>query len=90
VGRKIKKSTPEQASGWGTGNIGTCNVHGGKKLWTSRKVAREAARKMHEPGLRAYPCDARPDMWHIGHIPGPIRAGTEDPWPLSPRTPTWP
>lgn len=52
----------------------TCNVHG-KKSYTSRDLAKQASREMHDPGMREYRCDVEDGYWHIGHLPEPVRNG---------------
>lgn len=52
----------------------TCDVHG-KKSYTTRDLAKQASREMHDPGMREYRCDAEPDYWHIGHLPEKVRNG---------------
>lgn len=51
-----------------------CDKHG-KRSYTTRDLARQASREMHEPGMREYRCDAYEGYWHIGHLPEAVRNG---------------
>ena len=64
----------------------TCRRH--KKLtYPKRREAREAARRLHDKGVREYPCTEHPPCWHIGHIPPMVVRGelTADEWYDLPR-----
>jgi hypothetical protein len=52
--------------------IGTCE-HCGKGCWTSKKIAKAAARRNH-PGerLSVYECGR---WWHYGHLDYPVLRG---------------
>lgn len=56
-----------------TSNNGRCPTHQ-KILYPDRKTARHAARRYPGHRLNAYPCTTH-DGWHIGHLPGAVRAG---------------
>lgn len=56
------------------GYIGTCSICG-KRCYTSRKLAKRAARSIQgNRGKRmsAYACG---QWWHIGHLPDVVRRG---------------
>lgn len=55
-------------------HIGWCGEHG-KRLFTSRKSARRAARNLHGPALREYRCTMHEGWWHFGHLPQATRVG---------------
>jgi hypothetical protein len=40
-----------------------------KATWDSREAAEEFSRTNSMSGLRAFPCPAHPDNWHMGHGP---------------------
>lgn len=48
-------------------SIGVCGKHG-KKLFLSRKAARQFARLANIDGVNAYACDEQPGLWHLGHL----------------------
>lgn len=52
----------------------SCTRHG-KLTYSRRGDARSAARKLHDPGIREYPCSNHPGCWHIGHMPPPVKRG---------------
>lgn len=56
------------------GYLGHCAAHG-KQLYVSRKAARRTARRIHDSGLREYPCDVVAGCWHIGHLPKRVVKG---------------
>lgn len=46
----------------------------GKLLYTDRRRARKVARE-HHPHKNTYPCPIRPDLYHVGGLPGPVKQG---------------
>lgn len=52
-----------------------CPDHG-KRGYHSKKAAKRA-RRMHHPGqqMDEFPCEFRPGLWHLGHLPDPIKQG---------------
>jgi hypothetical protein len=60
-----------------SGSVGWCEVHE-KLLYTSRKLAKEAIRRLHGKGMTRYLCEAHEGarLWHIGHLPYSVRVGT--------------
>ena len=55
------------------GEIATCAC--GKRMYTSRKGAKAAARQLGYQKCSAYRCQMDPDYWHIGHLPEPVIRG---------------
>jgi hypothetical protein len=60
-----------------SGSVGWCEAHE-KLLYTSRKFAREAVRRLHSRGMNVYICDQYEGvtLWHIGHLPAKVKDGT--------------
>jgi hypothetical protein len=54
----------------------TCQ-HCGKRAYTSRKIARKAARETPNrgPAMREYRCPANESLWHNGHVTSIVRRG---------------
>lgn len=57
------------------GHMGRCGTHS-KLLYTSRKGAKSAARRLG--GLSVYPCDQPSGGYHIGHLPKIVKDGKID------------
>lgn len=51
-----------------------CTSHG-KRLYGSRDTAKQAIRRQHSKGMRAYRCELVAGYWHIGHLPPAVRDG---------------
>ena len=63
----------------GDGWHGTC-PETGKRMYANRKLARRAARLMHDPTLAAYSCPHAPEgapHHHVGHLLGSIVRGSK-------------
>lgn len=52
----------------------TCRTHQ-KLAYSKRADARAAARRLHDSGLREYPCTRHKGHWHVGHMPPPVKRG---------------
>ena len=55
-------------------HLSECAGHG-KRLFSSRGIAKKAIRRQHMNGMRAYPCELVAGCWHIGHLPPAVRLG---------------
>ena len=58
-------------------DLGPCPTHG-KRAYPSKAKAKQACREFRGPGkagLSAYRCTGTEGMWHIGHLPKPVRRG---------------
>lgn len=86
MSRQHRSSRPEKT----TGSLGTCVEHG-KRLYTSRKAARKAA-KRHLIGehVNAYRCDEQPAFYHFGHLPKIVQRGLATRDQLAPTRPRVP
>lgn len=47
--------------------IGSCESCG-KLSYTTKKIARQAARKLKGGHMNAYPCPVSEKLWHVGHL----------------------
>jgi hypothetical protein len=54
--------------------VGFCEPCG-KRLYTSRKLAKQAADRRPAERLREYRCPVQPGFFHIGHLPQRVRTG---------------
>lgn len=70
-----------------SGAVGWCEAHG-KLLYTTRKLAKFAAKRLHDKGMSEYACEAHEGsgLWHIGHLPISVRNGTITRQSINPRT----
>lgn len=65
--RRDGHGTTLAAAGW-------CPKHG-KRMYPTRRQARDAIRQIAAVGGRAYRCTAVAPYWHWGHIPEAVRRG---------------
>lgn len=61
----------------------TCQ-HTGKRRYTSRKKAKQAAAVAQQRDLTAYECSSC-EGWHLGHLPKMVRDGDAVRWDMQPR-----
>lgn len=47
----------------------------GKRLYETRKIARDRIRHIPGEQLRAYRCSDVEGYWHIGHLPDAVKKG---------------
>ena len=59
-------------------HVSWCEVHG-KKGFTKKNAKKmiRVARRRDDTGMREYPCQYLPNLWHTGHLPQATLWGTK-------------